>query len=97
MTVLLNRLRGVVRDHLLLNADMDNPDYNGTIKTVEEYYSNVYIGNEQGDLNAFKGKCNYSKEGNMKVRRRNERTTRLQQRMQQRQKKRPTHKVTTIL
>eukprot|EP00971_Amphidinium_carterae_P015172 299906-Amphidinium_carterae.1 len=34
-----------------------NPDYERAIKTVEEYYRNVYIHNEQGDLNAFTTKA----------------------------------------
>eukprot|EP00971_Amphidinium_carterae_P142511 2823088-Amphidinium_carterae.1 len=36
--------------------DMKDPDYDNAVKTVEDYYRNVCIDNEQGDLNAFKGK-----------------------------------------
>eukprot|EP00971_Amphidinium_carterae_P217571 4319081-Amphidinium_carterae.1 len=53
MTILLNRLRGAVRDFLLPTADLQNPDYEKYIKTVEEYYRNVYIDSEQLDLDAF--------------------------------------------
>eukprot|EP00971_Amphidinium_carterae_P201167 3992070-Amphidinium_carterae.2 len=57
MTVLLNRLRSAAREHLLLTTDLLDSEYEKAIKMVEEYYRNVYINNEQGDLNAFKGKC----------------------------------------
>eukprot|EP00971_Amphidinium_carterae_P347701 6489827-Amphidinium_carterae.1 len=56
MTVLLNRLRGAVRDHLSFTTDLQDQDYEKSIKTVKEYYWNVYSDNEQGDLIAFKGK-----------------------------------------
>eukprot|EP00971_Amphidinium_carterae_P295443 5867580-Amphidinium_carterae.1 len=50
----LDRLQGAVRDHLLLNTDLQNPDYDKAMKTVEDCYRNVYIDNEQDDLK-FKG------------------------------------------
>eukprot|EP00971_Amphidinium_carterae_P225036 4464001-Amphidinium_carterae.1 len=35
---------------------MKDPDYEAAVQTVEDCYRNVYTDNEQGDLNAFKGK-----------------------------------------
>eukprot|EP00971_Amphidinium_carterae_P017059 336795-Amphidinium_carterae.1 len=39
-SMLLNRLQGEVRAHLLLNSDMNKPDFNKAGKDVEDYYRN---------------------------------------------------------
>eukprot|EP00971_Amphidinium_carterae_P160444 3180487-Amphidinium_carterae.1 len=54
--VLINRLRGAVRDHLLPDTDLDAPDFYKALKMVEDHYRNVYINSEANDMNAFKGK-----------------------------------------
>eukprot|EP00971_Amphidinium_carterae_P006083 119802-Amphidinium_carterae.2 len=57
--MLVNRLQGEVRAHLLLNT----PDFKKAAKTVEDYYSNVYIDDEfTAGINAMKIKHNKGKE-----------------------------------
>eukprot|EP00971_Amphidinium_carterae_P134117 2657636-Amphidinium_carterae.5 len=54
--------RRQVRGHLLMKMLMNSPDYDNAIKTVEEdFYRNVFIDNEHGDLNAFKGSTSKEK------------------------------------
>eukprot|EP00971_Amphidinium_carterae_P196397 3897010-Amphidinium_carterae.1 len=56
MTVLVNKLEGLVQSHLLLNIDMTKPDFDKAAKVVEDYYRNVYIENGYTTNAAFKGK-----------------------------------------
>eukprot|EP00971_Amphidinium_carterae_P154837 3070202-Amphidinium_carterae.1 len=56
-TMFINRLRGEVRAHLLLNKDMNKSDFNKAAKAVNDDYKNVYIENDYTtNTNAFKGK-----------------------------------------
>eukprot|EP00971_Amphidinium_carterae_P088479 1750606-Amphidinium_carterae.3 len=56
-SMLVNRLQGEVRSHLLLTSDLSTPDFDKDAKTVEDYYRNVYIDKElTSGANAFKGK-----------------------------------------
>eukprot|EP00971_Amphidinium_carterae_P026371 520330-Amphidinium_carterae.1 len=45
-SMLINRPPREVRAHLLLNSDLNNPDFDKSAKIVKGYYRNVYIGND---------------------------------------------------
>eukprot|EP00971_Amphidinium_carterae_P177553 3521410-Amphidinium_carterae.1 len=62
MSMLVNRLQGDVRSHLLLTSDLKTPNFDKASKTVEDYYRNVYIDTEfTAGTNAFEGKYSESK------------------------------------
>eukprot|EP00971_Amphidinium_carterae_P027446 540538-Amphidinium_carterae.1 len=45
MTMLLQHIQGDIKSHLLLTANLVNPDFDNAATTVEGYYRNVYMHN----------------------------------------------------
>eukprot|EP00971_Amphidinium_carterae_P052543 1034229-Amphidinium_carterae.1 len=44
-----------------LNMNMRNPDFDAAMQTVEDYYRNTYIDNEQGNFERIQRKVRQSK------------------------------------